>query len=269
MKLPRDLTLGYYYPGTSAIHCLDPRVKLGGLLAGAVTILALGNLWGLALAAVATFGIICLANLPLGMVLRGLRPFIGLFLLTAGIQLLCTDGRALVPEVLGPVSITREGVYQAVRICGQLCLIVLLSSILTLTTSPLELLRALEKLGRPLARLRVPVADLCLAMLLCIRFLPILNQEAQRILEAQKARGIDIQDGTLRQRFEKLHSIFVPLFYNALWRAEELATAMTVRGYGRAVEKETLKHMRLSTADRVGLVILGAGCTTLYYFFRG
>jgi energy-coupling factor transport system permease protein len=269
MKFLSDITLGNYYPAASSVHALDPRVKLIGLVVTAVTLLSMQNLWGLTLFSLASLLVIQAARLPLSLVVRGLRPFIGLLLLTACLQIFLTDGQKLVPLALGPLSLTREGFYQAVRTCGQISLIILFSSILTLTTSPLELLRALEKLSMPLRRCRVPVSELCLAMLLCIRFLPILGQESQRIVEAQRARGIDLNSGTWRQRLQKIHGIFLALLYNVFWRAEELSTAMTVRGYGRAVEKQTLQHMHLTTADRLGLALVTAWCITLYYLFRG
>ena len=269
MRLLRDLTLGHYYPTTSPVHSLDPRVKLIGMFCCGVTIFATDNLWGLALFFLASLCLIWRAHLPISTVFRGLRPFGWLFLLTACLQLFFTAGRPLVPIDLGPLTITWEGIYQAVRIGGQLTLFILLSSILTLTTSPLELLRGLEKFGDPLARLRIPVSDLCLAMLLCIRFLPILGQEAERILEAQRARGVDLNSGTWRNRLEKFHGIFLPLLYNVLGRAEELTTAMAVRGYGQAGKKQTLKHMRLSTVDCLGLVVIVSWCIALLWLFRG
>jgi len=267
MKFLQDLTLGHYYPAASPVHVLDPRVKFFALFMSAITLLSMQSLWGLLFFFGASLAIAHLARLPLRKVLRGLRPFTTLLLLTVCLQIFLTEGEILVS--LGPLQVTREGLYQAVRICGQLALILLLSSLLTLTTSPLELLRAMEKLGMPLTRLKVPVPDLCLAMLLCIRFLPILGQESQRIMEAQRARGIDLSFGTWRKRFQKFRGIFLPLLYNVLWRAEELATAMAVRGYGRTVDKQTLKQMRFSAADRIGLGLVTAWCGALYVFFRG
>jgi energy-coupling factor transport system permease protein len=267
MKFLQDLTLGHYHPATSPIHALDPRMKLFTLLLVAVTLFALHSPWGLLPFLFASLVIARLARVPLSKLIRGLRPFAALFLFTVCLQLFLTEGEALVR--LGPLQATREGLYQAVRISGQLALIILFSSLLTLTTSPLELLRGLEKLGAPLMRFRIPVPDLCLAMLLCIRFLPILGQESQRIMEAQRARGIDPLSGTWRERLQKFRGIFLPLLYNVLWRAEELATAMAVRGYGRTVEKQTLKQMRLSAADRAGLSLVVAWCVTLYLLFRG
>ncbi len=268
MRFLQDLTLGHYYPIDSSIHSLDPRVKLVGLLLTGITLFALDRLGGLAAFFVASLWLIRCAQLPLATVLRGLRPFAWLFLLTGCLQLFFTAGKPLIPANLGPLNITREGIYQALRIGGQLSLFILFSSILTLTTSPLELLRALEKFGQPLTRARIPVPDLCLAMLLCIRFLPILGQEAERIMEAQKARGIRLNTGTWRTRLEKFHGIFLPLLYNVMERAEELATAMAVRGYGRTVEKQTLKQMRLSTADRLSLALIVSWCITLLWLFR-
>jgi energy-coupling factor transport system permease protein len=269
MKFLQDLALGHYYPTNSAIHSLDPRVKLIGMFICGLTLFALDKLWGLALFFLASLWLIRRARLPLTTVLRGLRPFAWLFLFTAGLQLFFTGGRPLFPFDLGPLTITREGVVQAVRIGGQLTLFILFSSILTLTTSPLELLRGLEKFGGPLSRVRIPVADICLAMLLCIRFLPILGQEAERILEAHKARGIDLNYGTWRNRLEKFHGIFLPLLYNVLWRAEELTTAMAVRGYGQTLEKQTLNHMRLSRVDYLSLALVASWCIALVWLFRG
>jgi len=268
MKFLRDLTLGHYYPTESAIHSLDPRVKLLGLFLSGITLFSLDRLWGLAIFFVAALWLIRFSHLPLNNVIRGLRPFGWLFLLTACLQLFFTPGQPILPFNLGPLAVTREGVHQAVRIGGQLALFILFSSILTLTTSPMELLRALEKFGSPLKKVRIPVADLCLAMLLCIRFLPILGQEAERIIEAQTARGIDLKSGTWRNRPEKFHGIFLPLIYNVLARAEELATAMAVRGYGQTVEKQTLKSMRLSKGDLLSLVVIVFWCITLFWFFR-
>ena len=269
MKFLQDLALGHYYPTNSAIHSLDPRVKLIGMLCFGLTLFVLDKLWGLALFFLTSLWLIRRAHLPIVTVLRGLRPFAWLFLLTACLQLFFTAGQPLFPIDLGPLTITREGVFQAVRIGGQLALFILFSSILTLTTSPLELLRGLEKFGGPLTRVRIPVPDLCLAMLLCIRFLPILGQEAERIVEAQKARGIDLNSGTWRNRLEKFHGIFLPLLYNVLGRAEELTTAMAVRGYGQTVEKQTLKHMRLSAADYLSLGLVISWCIVLLWLFRG
>jgi energy-coupling factor transport system permease protein len=243
-------------------------VKLVGLLLSGVTLFALDELWGLAVYFLASLWLIRCARLPLATVLRGLRPFAWLFLLTACLQLFFTAGKSLIPVDLGPLNITREGVYQAVRIGGQLSLFILFSSILTLTTSPVELLRALEKLGLPLSRTRIPVSDLCLAMLLCIRFLPILGQEAERIMEAQRARGIDLNSGTWRNRLEKFHGVFLPLLYNVMGRAEELATAMAVRGYGQHMEKQTLKQMRFSSLDRLSLAVIVLWCIALLWLFR-
>jgi energy-coupling factor transport system permease protein len=267
MKFLQDLTLGQYYPAASPVHSLDPRVKFLAFFTSAITLLSMQGLWGLLFFFGASLGIARLARLPLRKVLRGLRPFTVLLLLTVCLQVFLTEGEVLAS--LGPLQITREGLHQAVRVCGQLALILLLSSLLTLTTSPLELLRAMEKLGTPLTRLKIPVPDLCLAMLLCIRFLPVLGQESRRIMEAQRARGIDPSLGTWRERFQKFRGIFLPLLYNVLWRAEELATAMAVRGYGRPVDKQTLKQMRFSAADRVGLGLATCWCGTLYVLFRG
>jgi energy-coupling factor transport system permease protein len=267
MKFLQDLTLGHYYPAASPVHGLDPRVKFLALGMSAITLLSMHSLWGLLFFFGASLGIARLARLPLSKVLRGLRPFATLLLFTVCLQIFLTEGEVLVS--LGPLQVTREGLHQAVRVCGQLALILLLSSLLTLTTSPMELLRAMEKLGTPLIRLKVPVPDLCLAMILCIRFLPILGQESQRIMEAQRARGIDPSFGTWRERFQKFRGIFLPLLYNVMWRAEELATAMAVRGYGRTVDKQALKQMRFSAADRVGLGLVTGWCGALYVLFRG
>lgn len=268
MNFLRDLTLGHYYPGSSSIHSLDPRVKLIGFLLSSVTLFAVDATSGLVVFFGGSLFLVRLAHLPLATVLRGLRPFVGLFLLTACLQLFFTRGHPLIPISLGPLAVTWEGLQQGVHIGGQLFLFILCSSVFTLTTSPLELLRALEKSGAPLRRLRIPTTDLCLAVLLCIRFLPIVREEAQRILEAQKVRGVDPGLGTWRNRLQKFHMIFLALLYNIFWRAEELATAMAVRGFGQTVEKQTFKHMRLSPVDCLGLGVIVTWCSALIWLFR-
>ena len=127
----------------------------------------------------------------------------------------------------------------------------------------------MEKLGAPCMRFRIPVPDLCLAMFLCISFLPILGQESQRIMEAQRARGIDPFSGTCRERCQEFRGIFLPLLYNNGWRAEDLVTAMAVRGYGGTVEQQTLRQMRLAAADQAGPGLVVAWCVFLYLLFRG
>jgi energy-coupling factor transport system permease protein len=105
-------------------------------------------------------------------------------------------------------------------------------------------------------------------MLLCIRFLPILGQETERIVEAQRARGIVLSSGTWRNRLEKFRGIFLPLLYNVMGRAEELATAMAVRGFGQSAQKQTLKHMRLSAVDCLSLAVIFCWCIVLLWLFR-
>jgi len=231
MRLLRDLALGLYHPARSPVHCLDPRAKLAvcalGMGAALLPGTALGvvGAWPLLLAGLAA------SRVPAALFFRGFRPFSWIFLFTVLLHALTTPGRELVGIPGTGWEVTLEGLAEGGAAVAQLATAVGYSSLLTLTTSPSELLGALERLGRPLSRLGVPVGDFCVSAFLAMRFFPILRQEAERLGLALRARGADPSAGGPRQRVRALVPLVVPLVRQVCRRAEALALAMEVRGY--------------------------------------
>jgi len=146
-------------------------------------------------------------------------------------------------------TIEEEGVRQAVFISLRLGLLILVSSLLTLTTSPIDLTEGLERLLKPFGRLGVPVHEIALMMSIAIRFIPTLMEETDKIIKAQTARGADFTSGNLIRRAKNLLPIAIPLFVSAFRRAEELALAMEARGYRGGAGRTRLHKLRFSWRD--------------------
>ncbi|MHB8765596.1 MAG: energy-coupling factor transporter transmembrane component T family protein [Deferrisomatales bacterium] len=254
----RDLTLGQYLPGSSAVHRLDPRAKLAVCCTAMAGVFLPSAALGAALAWPLLVAGVAASRVPVGYYLRGLRPFGWLFAFTVVLHGLTAPGRALwsVPGV--PVAFTAEGLLQGAGVSAQLATAIAYSSLLTLTTSPTDLVWALERLLAPLERLGLPVGEFCLTALLAIRFFPILHQEAERLLFALQARGIDPGEGGLRDRVRNLSPLLVPLFRQVFQRAETLALAMEMRGYRPGVRRTSWRARGLGRpeAAALGLALL-------------
>jgi len=250
-----SITMGQYLPGRSAVHRLDPRTKILVTLAFLVLVLA-GRGWT-AIAACATFTALGLAwaRLPPGPLWRGFRPILALVLLTALTGVLLTPGVSL--WRLGPLSVSREGLNQGLAAGARLALLVVQSTVLTITTAPLDLSAAAERLLRPFQRLGVPVQELALMSSIALRFLPTLADEADRLAKAQAARGADWA-GTGRQRVRAVLALLVPLLISVLRRADELAMAMESRGYQGGQGRTHWRQSRAGRADLLAATIVAA-----------
>ncbi|MDW7711665.1 MAG: energy-coupling factor transporter transmembrane component T [Deferrisomatales bacterium] len=261
MKLLRDLTLGLYLPGSSAVHALDPRAKLGACVLAMAATLSPGTAWG----AVWSWPLLALglavSRVPLSLFLRGLRPFVWLFGFTVLLHGLATPGQELLALPWIGAGLTREGLAQGGAVSAQLATAVGFSSLLTLTTSPTDLVWALDRLGSPLRRLGVPVGDFCVTALLAIRFFPILYEEAERLTLALKARGIDPGEGGAMVRARNVLPLLVPLFRQVFHRAETIALAMEMRGYrpDRPRTSWRARGLGASEAAALGLSALTLG----------
>jgi energy-coupling factor transport system permease protein len=231
MKVFRDLTLGQYRPGTSAVHRLDPRVKLGACLLALITVFLPGPVWGVA----CTWPLLALglaaSRIPLGTFFRGLRPFRWLFVFTCVLHGFTTPGQSLVSIPLELIDLTVEGLVRGGWVSAQLATAIAFSSLLTLATDPLDLIWAFERLASPLARVGIPVGEFCVTILLAIRFLPILGQEAERLTLALRAQGIDTAKGRLTERIRGHTLLLSSLLGQVLRRAETLALDKEMRGW--------------------------------------
>ena len=252
-----DITLGQYYPSQSPIHRLDPRGKLGAtalfmtLIFLAHGIAGYGIITGLLI-----LGII-LARLPLRVILRGLKPILFIVAFTFLLNILFTQsGEVLV--TLWFIRITQGGLISAVRLAVRLILLVVGTSLLTLTTTPIELTDGLERVLKPLNWMRFPVHEMSMMMTIALRFIPTLAEEADRIMKAQAARGADFDTGGILQRAKGLIPLLVPLFVGAFRRADDLATAMEARCYAGKEGRTSMKEYHLKLPDYLWLLLLSA-----------
>ena len=250
-----DITLGQYFPGNSFIHKLDPRTKLLATLIYiiaiffAVTPLAYGILT--AFAAV----VILISRVPWMLVFKSLKPIWIIVILTMLIHMFTAPGEHMV-FTWKFLSVTAEGIDMGVKMAVRLILLLLFSSVLTFTTSPIVLTDGIENLLRPFKKLGVPAHELAMMMTIALRFIPTLLEETQRIIKAQEARGVDFSSGSLLRRGKNLVPVLVPLFISAFRRADELATAMEARCY-RGGEGRTRMHpLQYRRQDAVAALFL-------------
>lgn len=224
------LILGRYLQGDSWIHKLDPRTKLIGTFVF-VLVIFLANNW-------VTYGLLIgytliallLSKIPLGFFWKGIKPLIWVILFTVALQILFTSGGDVYFQ-WGFIQVTSEGIINAIFIFLRFVLIISFSTLLTLTTAPLQLTDAIEAVMKPLAVVKFPVHEVALMLSIALRFVPTLMDEAQKIMNAQRARGVDFGEGNLFEQMKAIIPILIPLFVSSLNRAEDLATAMEARGY--------------------------------------
>ena len=249
-----DIMLGQYFPGNSFVHKLDPRSKIVLTLTFITSIFLANNYISYLTVGLYICLIVLVSGIPVKIVLRSIKPLWIILLLTAAIHLFMTPGTTLV--AWGPLSITGEGVKQAVQMSARLIYLILISSLLTFTTSPIALTDAIERLLSPLKRVKLPVHELAMMMTIALRFVPTLLEETDRIMKAQMARGADFCSGNIIKRAQNLVPILVPLFISAFRRADELATAMEARCYRGGDNRTRMKELRLGLNDAVATLTI-------------
>ena len=256
----KDITLGQYFPGNSAVHLLDPRTKLI-LLVGYIAALFTATNWlsyGIVFAFLAIS--IGISHIPVKAILRGMKPLVMILVFTGILNVFFTDGQNVLVNVWG-ITITWEGIERALFMMIRILMLISGTFLLTYTTSPISLTDGLESLLSPLKHFRVPVHELSMMMCIALRFIPTLIEETDKIMSAQKARGADFESGNLIERVKALVPILVPLFISAFRRADELATAMECRCYQGGDGRTKMKLLRYKQRDImaffVGILLLG------------
>ncbi|MCC5894034.1 MAG: energy-coupling factor transporter transmembrane protein EcfT [Alkalibacterium sp.] len=257
------LIFGRYIPGQSFIHKLDPRSKLMGAI-WFIVIIFLANNW-LTYVALTVFVLtaVKLSEINPKFFINGVKPLIWLILFTVILQILFTSGQTIWFR-FGPVVISQEGLLNGAFIFTRFVLIIFMSTILTLTTMPLSLTDAIEFLLRPLNAIKVPVHEIALMLSIALRFVPTLMDETEKIMNAQRARGIDFGEGNIYQQMKSIVPLLIPLFVSSFNRAEELATAMEARGY-KGGEGRT-KYRQLAWENRDTLVMVAFVCLSVGLF---
>lgn len=235
-----DITLGQYFPGNSFIHRLDPRTKILATLIYISAIFLAESFLSYGLLTFFALLVILISRLPLIMVLKSLKPILIIVVLTLGIHMFTAPGEHVL-FTWKFLSVTQEGLELGIKMSLRLMLLLLFSSVLTFTTSPIILTDGIESLLRPFKKIGVPAHELAMMMTIALRFIPTLLEETDRIMKAQTARGADFSSGNLLQRAKNMLPILVPLFISAFRRADELAVAMESRCY-RGGEGRTRMH---------------------------
>lgn len=239
--------MGQYVPGDSYLHRLDPRTKLLAVLLYSVLIFIIRTPATFAVAAGFALVAVLLSRLAPRFLWRGLRPILIFVVIAFVLNVLLTDGESWFK--LGPVTVTREGVQLGWLMAARLVLLVLFSSLMTMTTTPIALTDGLERVLRPFKAVGLPAAELALMMTIALRFIPTLLDEAERIMKAQQARGARFQVGGPLAQVRAMLPVMVPLFVASFRRADELAVAMEARGYRGGAGRTRMKELRFGYRD--------------------
>ncbi|MPN44255.1 Energy-coupling factor transporter transmembrane protein EcfT [bioreactor metagenome] len=201
------------------------------------------------------------------MILRSIKPLWIIVVFTLGIHMLTTPGTEL--YAFGIISITKEGLRQGLMMSARFVYLIIISSLLTFTTSPIALTDGIEMLLRPFKKIGVPAHELAMMMTIALRFITTLLEETERIIKAQTARGADFQSGNILKRAKNMVPILVPLFISAFRRADELATAMEARCYRGGENRTRMKQLTIAGRDYLAggvLLVLLLVLIALRYF---
>ncbi len=250
----RDITLGQYFPGKSWIHTLDARTKIIATLLYIVELFVVNNFWGFLIAGMALAVVIGISKVPPRFIFHGLSAVFIIIAFVLIINIFMVDGRILWKWKF--LRITEEGITRAFFMAIRLVLLIIGTSMMTLTTKPIELTDGLEKLMKPLSKIGVPSHEIALMMTIALRFIPTLMEETDKIIKAQQARGADFESGSIFQRAKSLIPILVPLFVSSFRIAQELAQAMEARCYHGGDGRTRMNEIRFGSKDAVAALLM-------------
>lgn len=248
----KDITLGQYFPGNTVIHRMDPRTKILLVFVYIILTFSINSFIGYALLAAFVFFCIMVSKIPPGFVIKGLKPIMVFIVITAIFNLLLTGGEPIFKWWI--ITVTKEGLYFASFMVLRLVFLILGTSLLTLTTSPIALTDGLEQLLNPFKRIGLPAHELAMMMTIALRFIPTLMEETDKIIKAQSARGADFESGNIIRRAKAMIPILIPLFISAFRRADELATAMECRCYRGGENRTRLHILKYGREDAQGWI---------------
>ena len=250
----KDVTLGQYFPGETIVHRLDPRIKIIIVVIYIVTLFMAKA--ALSYAVMFTFlaVAVALSKIKLRVMLKGLKPLLIIMVFTALLNVLYTPGETVFEWWI--FKATDTGIVTACFMVLRIIMLVTGTFLLTYTTSPMSLTDGLERLFAPLKKIRVPVHELAMMMTIALRFIPTLIEETDKIISAQRARGADFESGNIARRARALIPVLVPLFFSAMRRADELATAMECRCYNGGEGRTRLRQLSLMGYDFAALLVV-------------
>lgn len=254
-----NVSIGQYFPGDSVVHRIDPRIKVLLTIAYISIVFFCGSFTGFLVLALFVVMVAAISKIRPAYLLRTLKPILMIVVLTFILNIFFNKGTTALFS-WWVITITAEGLYAATFLSVRLILWVVGASLMTLTTSPLALTDAVERLLKPLSYIRIPVHELAMMMSIALRFIPTLMEETDKIMKAQMARGADFESGNLLNRAKAMVPLLVPLFVSAFRRADDLAMAMESRCYHGGKGRTRMKILRLTKVDLFASLITAAMC---------
>lgn len=252
-----NIALGRYLPLDSIIHKLDPRFKIIGMLLLLTAIFIPAGFYGYAFLSIVIGSVVLLSKLSFKFIIKAMKPMMLMlvFLLIINIFILKTG--YVIVDIYG-FKIYSNAIFQTLYISIRLLLMIMVTTILTATTKPLDLTIAIEDLLSPFKRFHVPAHEIAMMISIALRFIPTLIEETDRIMKAQASRGVDLAQGKLKEKIVGILSLIVPLFVSSFQRAEDLADAMEARGYVPSAHRTRYKQLKTSTRDYVMMLLVVA-----------
>lgn len=257
------MIIGRFVPGNSIMHQMDPRSKLIMIFIFVCVVFLANNLFTYLILTAYTSLIVGLSRVSLRYIINGLKPVLWLILFTFLLHIFLTKEGDILFE-LGWFQLYEGGLTQGIFISMRFFLLIVMTSLLTLTTTPIEITDGIETILAPLKKVKFPVHELALMMSISLRFIPTLMQETDKIMKAQIARGVDFSSGPIRERVQAIIPLLIPLFISSFKRAEELAIAMEARGYRGGEGRTKYRLLSWKTADTLMLLFLGLVTVSLY-----
>ncbi|WP_461201280.1 energy-coupling factor transporter transmembrane component T family protein [Anoxybacillus sp. TBDG-1] len=251
-----SMIIGKYVPGGSLIHRLDPRTKLLLMFIYVFIVFLANNEWTYGVLTFFTCALLFLSRIPFSFIIKGLKPVLWVIVFTFLLHVLLTKEGDVVFQWLG-IEVYDKAIQQGAFISLRFLLLIVVTTLVTLTTTPIEVTDGMESLLSPLKKWNIPVHELALMMSISLRFIPTLMEETEKIMKAQMARGVDFSSGPLSERMKAMTALLVPLFISAFKRAEELAVAMEVRGYRGGNGRTKWRELTWRRIDTAFMLLLG------------
>lgn len=259
----RDITLGQYINGQSVIHKLDPRLKLLVSILFIVFLFLIKTPFVMLLVFLLVIVLYKVIKIPLKLLLSSLKPIIPVVVFTSVLNVFFVSGSPVIQ--LGKIVITDRGIVFAFMLSLRIITLLAGSSLLTYTTTPIQLTNAIESLCKPLLSIGFPVHELAMMMTIALRFIPTLMNETDKTISAQKSRGADMESGNFIQRIKALTPVLIPLFISAFRRADELALAMECRCYNSNEKRTKLHELKFGKRDYIAALLSVVFLVTLFY----
>ena len=250
----KDITIGQYFPFDSLVHRLDPRTKLLFTVVYIVAAFVSNNFVSLLFCFIIACAVVAVSKIPLKTVVKGLRPILLIVIITSLLQIAyIKTGIPLIS--FWKINITSGGLLSALFMAIRISLLILMSTMLTYTTSPTSLTNGLERIFAPFKKIGIDFHTITMIMTIALRFIPTLIEETDKIMSAQKSRGANFENGNIIKRAKALVPIFIPLLFNSIRRAYELANAMTCRCYNGGKGKTTMNPLKMSVRDYLAIIL--------------